>query len=113
MDALQAAHPHAAIIGGLATGRYLLHAHAHKLTVLARGGIVGLTFGGNVPMHALVCAPRTSAEKRLKQARPTRIRLETLLPAPNSCRLTAPTLGLSLQLSTDCSHPRLEPAAAD
>ena len=33
---------------------------------------------------------------------------QRLLVAPNSCRLTASTLGLSLQLPTDRLHPRFE-----
>ena len=35
------------------------------------------------------------------------------LADPNSCRLTASALGLSLQLSTDSLCPRFEPAAVD
>lgn len=63
---LQAAHPAAAIIGGIATGSWLLHAHAHKARFV-KTGVVGLCFGGNVPLRALVC-PRGAAP-RLKEAK--------------------------------------------
>ena len=55
LNTLQERHPAAAILGGLATGNYLLHAHHHKVQTISRG-CVGLMFGGNVPMQALVCS---------------------------------------------------------
>ena len=55
LRSLQEANPDAAIIGGLATGSYLVHAFQHRLRILSRGGAVGLLLGGNVPMQAVVC----------------------------------------------------------
>jgi len=66
LDELQSASPNAAIIGGVATGRWLLHAHAHTATFIS-SGVVGLCFGGNVPLKALVC--NRQAAPRLKAAR--------------------------------------------
>ena len=68
LQTLQTAHPDAAIIGGLATGSYLIHAYAHKVRMLSRG-VVGLLFGGNVPMQALVCASQHTTARRLHEAR--------------------------------------------
>ena len=65
LHALQQAHPEAAIIGGLATGGWLMHARAHDVRFI-RSGVVGLGFKGNVPLHALVCRSKTG--QRLKQA---------------------------------------------
>jgi len=67
VQVLQAAHPEAAIIGGLATGDWLLRAHEHKVKVL-RHGIVGLLFRGNVPLTALVCKAADTT-MRLQHAR--------------------------------------------
>jgi hypothetical protein len=64
---LQAVHPQAAIIGGLATGDWLLRANGHQVRFL-EDGLVGLMFRGNVPLHALVCKgeclPRLQHAKR-------------------------------------------------
>ena len=68
LRALQTHHKSAAIIGGLATGRYLLRAHAHRVQVV-RHGIVGLAFGGNVPMHAVVCPGSARVDQRLQRAK--------------------------------------------
>ena len=71
LELLQTAHPEAAIIGGIAVGRYMLHAHRHRMQLLTRNNdIVIMMFGGNVPMHALVCAGGgRGAAKRLHDAR--------------------------------------------
>lgn len=60
---LQGAHPDAAIIGGVATGRWLVRAHAHRLEYV-RNGVVGLMFRGNVPLTALVCSGAPLAQLR-------------------------------------------------
>ena len=60
---LQTAHPDAAIIGGVATGRWLVRAHAHRLEYV-RNGVVGLMFRGNVPLTALVCSGSPLAQLR-------------------------------------------------
>ena len=53
VEALQAAHPDAAIIGGFATGRSLYRIHRHQVQCLDHG-LVGLMFSGNVPLAAFV-----------------------------------------------------------
>jgi hypothetical protein len=53
LEALQAAHPTAAIIGGVATGTHLVRAHGGAITAL-EDGLGCLMFGGNVPLVALV-----------------------------------------------------------
>jgi len=53
LGCLQAAHPHAAIIGGVATGDHLIRAHAGQLTAIDEG-VGALMFSGNVPLTALV-----------------------------------------------------------
>ena len=68
LQRLQTTHPEAAIIGGLATGEWLLRAHAGQLRIL-RNGLVGLMFRGNVPLRALVVKGQGPAIlTRLKQA---------------------------------------------
>ena len=66
LHTLQSLHPEAAIIGGIATGEWLLRAHEQRITIV-RNGIVGLMFGGNVPLTALVCKGEPS--ERLAHAR--------------------------------------------
>ena len=63
---VQAANPEAAIIGGVATGSWLLHAHAHKVEYV-RSGVVGLMYKGNVPLKALVC--KHTARPKLMEAK--------------------------------------------
>lgn len=70
LQALQEAHPEAAIIGGLATGQWLARVHAHRSSFV-RSGAVGLMFRGNVPLTALVC--KGVAERRLKSAKATTV----------------------------------------
>ena len=64
---LQNAHPDAAIVGGIVTGRWLLHSHAHKVQFI-RHGVVGLMFRGNVPLTALV-AQQEDPSPQLAQAK--------------------------------------------
>ena len=54
LDLLQAANPDAAIIGGIATGGWVMRAHEGQARVI-RDGAVGLLLRGNVPLTALVC----------------------------------------------------------
>ena len=67
LSKLQTVHPQAALIGGLATGEWLLRAHGQQVRFL-KHGLVGLMFRGNVPLHALVCKseclPRLQHAKR-------------------------------------------------
>ena len=53
INALQTAHPEAAIIGGIVTGDRLFRAHAGIVEVL-ENGVGALMFGGNVPLTALI-----------------------------------------------------------
>merc|ERR1712166_949004 len=64
---LQNAHPDAAIVGGIVTGKWLLHSHAHKVQFI-RHGVVGLMFRGNVPLTALV-AQQDDPSPQLAQAK--------------------------------------------
>ena len=69
LDGLQTTHPEAAIIGGFATGSWLVRAYAHRLQFVS-SGVVGLMFRGNVPLTALVCKGEdvTSRLNSAKQA---------------------------------------------
>jgi len=53
VDALQAAHPDAAIIGGMATGD-VLYRLRHGAASVVDEGVVGMMFSGNVPLAAFV-----------------------------------------------------------
>ncbi|EOD29131.1 hypothetical protein EMIHUDRAFT_234067 [Emiliania huxleyi CCMP1516] len=53
VDALQAAHPDAAIIGGMATGD-VLYRLRHGAASVVDEGAVGMMFSGNVPLAAFV-----------------------------------------------------------
>ena len=53
VQALQRAHPEAAIIGGMATGRRLYRLKRQRAEALD-AGVVGLMFSGNVPLAAFV-----------------------------------------------------------
>jgi len=53
VDALQFAHPEAAIIGGMATGDQLYRIRRQQVQCMDQG-VVGLMFSGNVPVAAFV-----------------------------------------------------------
>jgi hypothetical protein len=101
LDELQSASPNAAIIGGVATGRWLLHAHAHTATFIS-SGVVGLCFGGNVPLKALVCNRQVTAYPAALRPPPS-----PLAPRPRPRLRPSP---LALALARVCKGTRPSPS---